>query len=352
MFSVGSYGNNGGAIELRNYNASTGVLQSDVILSGGTSTDSLSCIMRTGGDKVPFQSSSTLFQIGTSTLATGLDVWGSSTFRTGISQADNNLTHTGTSILTQSGTGTNALKATNITGDLSVTGGLSVGVANQTQTNVLGYNTSTKEVTYFAPVKSINTSEMNDCVMHTYIYNQANPSNLKYMLGSTYNINYGSNTINVSNDRTYFYPVVLYAGQIVDGIGFYISVGGIGSASITYALYDTTSARLAVTNSVTKSSGFFGVEYIDTTSTYTILNTGVYYIACAVVRGSSTFQFISGNVNSGVNSFTTTATTAGVLNRSQHVSTGTIGVPSPFTSATSSSVDIAYAVAYSKTNPY
>lgn len=127
--------------ELWSWNPTTNTRTSNVLFNGGDQLgDSLSCLFRTGGDKQIWKVTQTLFDVGSTLASTSMRIRGTYLQIDGKIQqpssttinemtaitlyANQNLTQSGTGIISQTGTGTNQLKGTNFIADIDVSGNI------------------------------------------------------------------------------------------------------------------------------------------------------------------------------------------------------------------------------------
>jgi hypothetical protein len=156
LISIARYSSGQAGFELQNYDPTTNVRRSNVLfLGGGATGDSLTCLFRqTGIDIFVYSLTASLFDLGSATATPSLRVRGTYTQIDGKIQqpsstttnemrgitmyADQNLTQSGTGIISQSGTGTNILKFTNFLNDVDISGNLTVdGALNASSVTII-----------------------------------------------------------------------------------------------------------------------------------------------------------------------------------------------------------------------
>lgn len=155
---------------------------------------------------------------------------------------------------------------------------------------------------------------VDDCDVHTFIYNRANPSTLKYMLSSTYALNQVVPSAYAMTVNTiYAFPIRLIKGQIVNGAGFYLAISG--SPQVGYALYNISnpSARLASTSTLTNATAN-GIVYLNFSSSYTVVTTGIHYVCICASNIGTSISLIAMATNTYINYGQSTMTN-GVLNK-------------------------------------
>jgi hypothetical protein len=188
---------------------------------------------------------------------------------------------------------------------------------------------------------------VNDCDLFTSLWNAANPANLRYALSSTFALNQAiPGTLGVVINRMYAYPVRLIKGQVANGAGFYLSVGG--SPQVAYALYSTANpgVRLASTATSTPTTG---INLFAFSSAYTVPTTGIYYVCLYATSIGSSLSMIAMAGNAYMNYGLTTMTT-GVLNMAAQTSSFTGGFPADLTGRAMTLLNqVSYALVYSLT---
>jgi hypothetical protein len=201
IISIGRYSGSQPGFELLNLNPDTGAVRSTALFLGGGSTDYGTFLLRTGGDVFVYFAYRDEFDLRVRLRVRGnARVDGAITQQTSTSTnemraitlyADQNLTQSGTGIISQTGTGTNALKNTSITGTLAITGYSDVKATLDTFSAVpaaitgITYNSGTDTTTIDNNVditknlilqddKVVLTSPtgyvMDECEKHTYLY--------------------------------------------------------------------------------------------------------------------------------------------------------------------------------------
>ena len=167
---------------------------------------------------------------------------------------------------------------------------------------------------------------LDDCDAHTYIYNAANPSTLKYMLSSTFPIFQliPTNTYAIAAiNRCYFFPIRLIKGQVVNGAGFYLTTAT-AAPTVSYGLYTTSSPAARATSTATFSATVgTSMFYQNFATSYTVPTTGVYYVGIVATNfNGGTLNMVAVPTNTYLN-YGQTTMTAGVLDKaSQYVDTG------------------------------
>lgn len=323
IISIARYVGGQAGFELLTYGQATGTRTSNVLCLGGNdSGDAFNILFRQNGiDNFVFTITSALCTINAAMRVQGsyLRIDGGITQESSTSTnlmraitlyADQNLTQSGTGIITQSGTGTNALKNTSITGTLAITGYSDVKATldtfSTTSTAITGisYNSSTDTTTIDNNVK-INKNlkledntvvltgptgyVMDECEKHTFLYSVNRPIGAPFRTIRTtsfdaLNINADFNT---PSGRYTFQLVKIFKGVTYTG-AFMInsSVGsnghpaqmalmeaGVGKVSVPLQ-------RLAVTDTFTTSGST--LHYAPFRVAYTATETGYAYIGYVI----------------------------------------------------------------------
>lgn len=280
-----SFGINTKHFGLRNTTRAGGLLRMDV--SGGTNPlfSILGQPVGSGASEDPTSyfsidaNGNTLVErttISTSTSTGALQVAGGVGIGGNVNVGDTIRIFDGTNVGTidQSGTLLRISATGNIamTGNVQITGNL---ICNdRLQLSALVFNDGTLQAT-----STSNNDIMSDCDFHTYIQNQANPGTPRTFLTSSYAL---SQTHSIPQTLTannlYFWPVLLVAGQTVNGVAFWVSAAvsarvaifrgydGITDAStqktITPANITTTNNAMTYANVNTWVVDWTGIHYV------------------------------------------------------------------------------------------
>lgn len=322
IISIARYVGGQAGFELLTYDSNTGARTSNVLcLGGGSGGDAFQVLLRQNGiDNFVFQVSASLCQVNAPMRVIGnLRIDGGITQETSTSTnlmraitlyADQNLTQSGTGIITQSGTGTNALKNTSITGTLAITGYSDVKTTldtfSTTSTAITGisYNSSTDTTTIDNNVK-INKNlkledntvvltaptgyVMDECEKHTWLYSINRPIGAAYRTIRTtsfdaLNINADFNT---PSGRYTFQLVKIFKGVTYTGAFMINSSVGTNGHPAQMALMEAGVGkvsvplqRLAVTDTFTTSGST--LHYAPFRVAYTATETGYAYIGYVI----------------------------------------------------------------------
>jgi len=172
--------------------------------------------------------------------------------------------------------------------DVNLYDGFNVGTISQVSSQMRLSSTSSGNIAFNSTqlrfiddssnqITAYTGSEMlDDCRLHTFIYNSTFPSTPKTILASTYHINTGNRTIaRPTPGNVFACAIQLSIQQVVNGAGFYVDTSGISVGG--YALYDFSYNLLAKT---TVSNTFnTGMNYFDFINPYTTRYSGTYYVA-------------------------------------------------------------------------
>jgi hypothetical protein len=123
-----------------------------------------------------------------------------------------------------------------------------------------------------------DSNNLDDCILHSHIYNLANPNTTKTMLSSSYSLkDYSTNTTFIIIPNTlHFYAVRLVEGQTVKGVFFWTNSASATIAKIALYSADGTRKVLGLEQSITGN----GIKYLPLTNTsWTVDATGIYYIS-------------------------------------------------------------------------
>jgi hypothetical protein len=186
-----------------------------------------------------------------------------------------------------------------------------------------------------------------DCDIHTFVYNSANPSTPRYMLSSTFALNQTvPTTFSISANIVYAFPVRLIKGQIVHGAGFYLSVSG--SGQIGYAIYDNGNPSTRDAFSTLSNTPSNGMNYINFSSPYTSTYTGIHYVC--ILATNTGLSLIATNTGNTYINYGQSTTTSGVLNKAGQ-SFSSSSFPSSLSGVSMTILNrVGYAVVYT-TNP-
>lgn len=194
--------------------------------------------------------------------------------------------------------------------------GVNVGTISQTGTNLtlsssgnivavaenhslVFENDGTSQITAYTGKEIVD-----ECDVHTYIYNTANPSTPKYMLSATFPLNQtapGGANVTSSANEIFCSPIRLVKGQVVTGAGYYLSASG--TPRVGFSLYRTfDSSYVRVAKTATESNiPSNGMNYLDYSTSYTVPVTGIYYTCLYVTSTGTSFGFVASAFNSGTN---------------------------------------------------
>lgn len=323
IISIARYVGGQAGFELLTYGQATGTRTSNVLCLGGNDFgDAFNIVFRQNGtDNFVFTISPTLCELNNPMRIKGsyLRIDGGITQESSTSTnlmraitlyADQNLTQSGTGIITQSGTGTNALKNTSITGTLAITGYSDVKTTldtfSTTSTAITGisYNSSTDTTTIDNNVK-INKNlkledntvvltaptgyVMDECEKHTWLYSINRPIGAAYRTIRTtsfdaLNINADFNT---PSGRYTFQLVKIFKGVTYTGAFMINSSVGTNGHPAQMALMEAGVGkvsvplqRLAVTDTFTTSGST--LHYAPFRVAYTATETGYAYIGYVI----------------------------------------------------------------------
>jgi len=307
IISIGRYSNSQPGFELLNFDPDTGVQRSNVLFLGGAAAEYATMLMRTGGEVFPYYVYRTQFDCQVSMRVRGAEmrIDGGITQATSTSTnamrgitmyADQTLTQSGTGIISQSGTGTNALKNTSITGTLAITGYPDVKAALDTASSPaaltgITYNSGTDTTTIDNNLKvnkNLTLQDnrvvltaptgylMDECEKHTYLYS------INRTIGSPYRMirTTSMEAVDAANDfsigqANYVFQLI----KIIKGVtytGAFIINSSVGTAghNAQMALFEAgigTStkplARLAVTEGFTTANST--LHYVPFRTPYT-----------------------------------------------------------------------------------
>lgn len=323
IISIARYVGGQAGFELLTYGQATGTRTSNVLCLGGNdSGDAFNILFRQNGiDNFVFTLTSALCTINAAMRVQGsyLRIDGGITQETSTSTNqmraitlydDQNLTQSGTGIITQSGTGTNALKNTSITGTLAITGYSDVKATldtfSTTSTAITGisYNSSTDTTTIDNNVK-INKNlkledntvvltgptgyVMDECEKHTFLYSVNRPIGAPFRTIRTtsfdaLNINADFNT---PSGRYTFQLVKIFKGVTYTGAFMINSSAGSNGHPAQMALMEAGIGkvsvpllRLAVTDTFTTNNST--LHYAPFRTPYTATETREAYIGYVI----------------------------------------------------------------------
>jgi len=197
--------------------------------------------------------------------------------------------------ISQSGTNLN-ITATNInlTGNVNLTGNIQInGNVTLNGEAVSSGGSSSSSTSTSSPV---DYKVLDDCILHTHMYNMANPSTTKTMLTSSYPLKDYSNNVTLSliQNTLYFYAVRLIQGQTVKGVFFWSNSTNTTVRTGLYSPDGTLKVSLNTNQSITGNN----MKYLPlTNSTWTVDSTGIYYVGILGTSGSTTI------VGSATNSY-------------------------------------------------
>ena len=198
--------------------------------------------------------------------------------------------------ISQSGTNLN-ITATNInlTGNISLTGNIQINGNVTLNGEVTGGSDTTITST------ALDYKVLDDCILHTHVYNMANPSTPKTMLTSSYPLkDYSNNTaISLTQNTLYFYAVRLIQGQTVKGVFFWSNSTNTNIRTGLYSPDGTLKVSLNTNQSITGNN----MKYLPlTNSTWTVDSTNIYYVGILSTSSSTTIYgtAINNYINYGV----------------------------------------------------
>jgi hypothetical protein len=177
------------------------------------------------------------------------------------------ITQTGSGVINQTGTGTNMLKSTDISGTFSIP---SYSNVKDTLDTLTTGGIANRDIT-------------SSVAMHTYLWNVTFPSTPKTILGATLPY-YGiggiltvGDPLSTSNFTSYYFGIYLQKGVVVKGAAVYYTETPTYNHTFKYTLWKNGNTR--VENGADQvNTAVAGFNYVDFPSTYTTEYTGIYYM--------------------------------------------------------------------------
>jgi len=183
--------------------------------------------------------------------------------------------------ISQSGTNLNIVATNiNLTGNVSLSGNVQI-TGNVTLSGTVsgGSTSSTTSI--------LDYKVLDDCILHTHVYNMANPTTTKTMLTSSYPLkDYSNNSaIALTLNVLYFYAVRLIQGQTVKGVFFWSNSS---NTTVRTGLY-TPDGVLKVSLNTNQSITGNNMKYLPlTNATWTVDSTNIYYVGILASSASTT----------------------------------------------------------------
>lgn len=260
--------------------------------------------------------------------------------------------------------GLGIMKNVNVGGAIAVWDGLNSGTIRQSGTNLVISGTNIKlngDVQIAGNVQftggnvtfngaSIATSSesttdykvLDDCLIHTHVYNASNPTTTKTMLTSSYSLkDYSASTsIALTQNVLYLYAVNLVKGQNVKGVFFWSNSTNTTVRTSLYGSDGVLKVSLNTNQTITGNT----MKYLPlTNSTWTVDATGFYYVGIlATSTSTSIFGTVSNiYVNLGLSPI------VGKLTLSAHQITSQTTMPTSLSGITANALtQVAYAGVY------
>jgi len=189
--------------------------------------------------------------------------------------------------ISQSGTNLNIVATNiNLTGNVSLSGNVQITGNVTLSGTVSGGSSSTSSI--------FDYKVLDDCILHTHVYNMANPSITKTMLTSSYPLkDYSNNSaIALTQNVLYFYAVRLIQGQTVKGVFFWSNSS---NTTVRTGLYSPDGVLKVSLNSNQSITGN-NMKYLPlTNATWTVDSTNIYYVGILASAGSSTIYGTAAN---------------------------------------------------------
>jgi hypothetical protein len=219
-------------------------------------------------------------------------------------------------------------------------------IRNVSQSNIIGYDTTSKELTYYTPTTQPNSNNSTAIATTEYVVNNS----------ATYNVNpvmtrfggdivawtfdpfgIANNTQTPAVSTNWFVAIYLTAGSVVSNLGCVIAPTSPATwtCPLTLALYNKTGTRLAVSANIGSWGGgsLQSWAFSSVGSAYTIPTTDFYYLALGT-GSSGTLPLIAGfltNTPSAIYNYTTSTIpiTNGNLSRIRCVNGSNGGTANP-----------------------
>lgn len=272
-FGTRNNASQGSVIKINTDTSTNPVFDFSVIASGATGQTSLLTINENGDVKVQSSTNSSSTSSGALQIAGGmalaknmnvggtLSLWDGANSGT-INQTNANLNISSTNI--------------NLSGNVQVNGNVQInGSVNGNAT-----------VTSSSSTSQNNSNVLDDCILHTHIYNLANPSTTKTMLTSSYPLKDYSTTTSsaLSLNRLHLYAVRLIQGQTVKGVFFWSNSTNTVVRTGLYSPDGTRKVSLDTNQTITGNN----MKYLPlTNSTWTVDATGIFYVGILTISGST-----------------------------------------------------------------
>jgi hypothetical protein len=288
QFGTRNNATQGGVIKINTDTSANPVFDFNTIASGATGQTSLLTIDQNGTVKVPSSTNSTSTTSGALQVAGGmavaknmnvggtLSLWDGANSGT-INETSANLNISSTNI--------------SLSGNVLLNGNVQIsGNVTLNGTSSSGSSSSSSS--------STDSNLLDDCILHSHIYNLANPSTTKTMLTSSYSLkDYSTTTtVNLTLNGLHLYAVRLIQGQIVKGVFFWSNSTNTIVRTGLYSPDGTRKISLDTNQTITGNN----MKYLPlTNSTWTVDATGIFYVGILAVSGTT--SLIASPTNSYAN---------------------------------------------------
>ena len=270
-FGTRTTSNQGGVVKISTTSSSP-LFDFSVLPSGSTESMSALTIDQNGIIKINATTESTTTTSGSLQISGGVGVVKNVNINGSISLWDG--LNSGT--ISQSGTNLN-ITATNInlTGNVNLTGNIQInGNVTLNGEAVSSGGSSSNSSSNSSSSSTLDYKVLDDCILHTHIYNMANPTTTKTMLTSSYPLKDYSPTssLSLSQNVLYFYPVRLIQGQIIKGVFFWSNSTNTTVRTGLYSPDGTLKVSLDINQTITGNN----MKYLPlTNSTWSVDSTNI-----------------------------------------------------------------------------
>lgn len=144
-----------------------------------------------------------------------------------------------------------------------------------------------------------------DCDLHTFVWNKANPSNLRYFQSSTLAMNLLTSVTNTATTagNMRFYPLRLIKGNTINGIAMWIVNGG-GTPTYRVGVYRTDvspNTYLCGRNTTTNANAGTSLNYVSVDTPTAVPYTGIYYIGFLTIATGTSLSLSGAPTNTYIN---------------------------------------------------
>lgn len=269
-FGIRNNPTQGGVIKINTDASENSVFDFSTIASGSTGQTSLLTIDQNGSVKVASSTNSNSTTSGVLQVAGGMavaknvNVGGTLSLWDGANSGTINET---SATLNISSTNINLTGNVQVNGNVQISGNVTLNGSSVSGSSSNSSSTSQSD-----------SNILDDCILHTHIYNLENPSITKTMLTSSYSLKDYSTTspVFLAPNGLYFYAVRLIQGQIVKGVFFWSN--STNPIIVRTGLY---SADGILKVSLNENQTIIGnnMKYLPlTNSTWTVDATGIFYV--------------------------------------------------------------------------